>query len=283
MELILRRFRPIARSLAAEAPARGDDWGLTEEDLGALGAGAAPETRVLGHYTRHGLELLLERLGFFDRLRAMGFRHPELAVDFGSGVGQTIRMFGDAARTQLLMELRLSRNRRAVPGMDLAFIEWLLLQDPRKSFGPGQPRLPGQEHPGLGLLGEVAAWLVVACETIPLDGVGFVPAHYYTAVLGRHYLKFVEPAQQARFDALCDVLMPLDLAAAGHALEAGRVRDDAAGGAAAQWQAGPMVLPVSAALRARLESPEYAAAYTRARAAQALRLEPAETRGARHA
>jgi hypothetical protein len=276
MELILRRFRPIARSLAAEAHARIDDWGLTEADLGALGAGAAHETRVLGHYTRHGLELLLERLGFFDRLRAMGFRHPVLAVDFGSGVGQTIRLFGDEAHSELLMELRVSRNRRAVPGMDLAFIEWLLLQHPRKAFGPGQPRLPGQEHPGLGLLGEVAAWLVVACETIPLDGVGFVPAHYYTAVLGRHYLKFVDPERQARFDALCDVLAPLDLAAAGRALEAGRVRDVAAGGAAVQWHTGPMVLPVSAALRELVESPAYAAAYSRARAAQVLRLEPAE-------
>jgi hypothetical protein len=207
----------------------------------------------------------------------MGFRHPVLAVDFGSGVGQTIRLFGDEARTQLLMELRLSRNRRAVPGADLAFIEWLLLQDPRKAFGPGQPRLPGQEHPGLGLLGEVAAWLVVACETIPLDGVGFVPAYFYTAVLGRHYLKFVAPEQQGRFDALRDVLAPLDLAAAERALAAGRVRDRS--GAAVRWEATPMVLPVSAELRARVEGPEYDAACARARGALRLRLAPAETHG----
>jgi hypothetical protein len=93
----------------------------------------------------------------------------------------------------------------------------------------------------------------------------------------------VEPEPQARFDALCDALMPLDLAAAGRALEAGRVRDLTAGGAAVAWQAAPMVLPVSGALRARLESPEYAAAYARARAAQTLRLDPAETPGQPHA
>lgn len=269
MELILRRFRPIARSLAAApAPAGTDDWGLTEEDLGGLGAAAAHETRVLGHYSRHGLELLLERLGFFERLRILGFRHPALSVDFGSGTGQTIRLFGDDARTELIMELRLSRNRRVVPGMDLAFIEWLLLQNPRRQFGPGQPRLPGQEHPGLGLLGEVAGWLVVACETIPLDGIGFVPAHYYTAELGRHYLRFVRPEAQARFDALQQALVSLDLSAASRAIDERRVRD--AAGNAIDWVAEPMVVPVSAALRAQVRGPEYEIVYSRARAALAL-------------
>lgn len=276
MELILRRFRPIARSLAAGTASREtDDWGLTEEDLGGLGAGTPHETRVLGHYTRHGLELVLERLGFFDRVRALGFRHPALAVDFGSGVGQTIRLFGDDARTELLMELRLSRNRRAVPGMDLAFIEWLLLQNPRREFEANQPRLPGQEHPGLGLLGEVAAWLVVACETIPLDGIGFVPAHYYTAALGRQYLHFVRPEAQARFDALRDALRGLDLAAASRALDEGRVRDT--GGDAVPWPVEPMVMPVGPRLRELVQSPEYAAAYTRARQSEALRLDSAVT------
>jgi acetoin utilization deacetylase AcuC-like enzyme len=261
MELILRRFRPIARSIAPAAD--GDDWGLTEEDLGGLGAAGAHETRVLGHYTRHGLELLLERLGFFDRLRALGFRHPVLTVDFGSGVGQTIRLYGDAARTELVMELRLSRNRRAVPGMDLAFIEWLLLQNPRRQFDAHQPRLPGQEHPGLGLLGEVAAWLVVACETIPLDGIGFVPAHYYTAVLGRHYLRFVQPQAQARFDGLRDALRGLPLDAASRAIDEGRVLDGS--GATVEWPAEAMVMPVSERLRALVTGAAYDAAVARAR------------------
>lgn len=266
MELILRRFRPIARSLAPAAAV--DDFGLTEEDLGSLGAAARQDTRVLGHYTRHGLELLLERLGFFDRLRGMGFRHPVLSVDFGSGVGQTIRLYGDAGRAELVMELRLSRNRRAVPGMDLAFIEWLLLQNPRRQFGPDQPRLPGQEHPGLGLLGEVAAWLVVACETIPLDGLGFVPAHYYTAVLGSHYLRFVRPEAQACFAALRDALRDQDLAAASRAIDERRVRD--AAGKAVEWLVEPMVMPVSARLQALVQGDDYEAACARARAALAL-------------
>lgn len=265
MELILRRFRPIARSLA---PAAGlDSFGLSEEDLG-LGGAARHETRVLGHYTPHGLELLLERLGFVDRLRGMGFRHPLLHVDFGSGLGQTIRLYGDAGRVELVMELRLSRNQRVVPGMDLAFIEWLLLQNPRRRFGPNQPRLPGQEHPGLGLLGEVAAWLVVACETIPLDGLGFVPAHYYTAVLGRQYLRFVSAQAQARFDALHEALRDLDLGAASRALDQHRVRD--AAGHVVEWPVEPMVMPVSERLKALVQGSGYEAAVARARAGLAL-------------
>jgi acetoin utilization deacetylase AcuC-like enzyme len=278
IDLILSRFRPIARQLAAgqlqlqsrRGPEQAD-WALSEVDLAGLAPGVTGTQRVLGYYSRHGLELLLERLGFFQQLRDRGFRHPVLDVELGHERGETIRVYGAPDRRELLLELRMNRNRRLVPGMEVLYVEWLLLQNPRAAFTERLPPLPGQEHPGLGLLGEVAAWLVVMCETLGLDGVVFVPAHYYTAALGQHRLRFLAPEDQARFEALREAVAGMSLAQAERAIAAGRVVN-ATTAEAVRWRPAPMVAPVSGRLRALVESPAYDEARTRERVALRPRL-----------
>jgi len=276
MDIALARFRPVARALTAgprpqrESGAAAEEWGLSESDVAAPAAGGAGEL-VLGHYSRHALELLLERLGVFKRLRDLGFPHPVLDVAFGHALGETIRVFGDAGRADLVMELRMNRSRRAVPGMDVLYVEWLLLQNPRAAFGGRIVPLPGQEHPGLGMLGEVAAWLVVMCETLGLDGVVFVPAHYYTAALGRHRLRFLEPEDQARFEALHQAVTGMSLAEADRAIAAGRVLDGTTG-QPVSWRPAPMVVPVSGRLKGLVGGPSYSELVAQARPARPLRL-----------
>jgi hypothetical protein len=272
MEAMLRRFRPIAREFAAQGLAAAvptgsqDDFGLTAEDLGAFGGGAdlTRETRILGHYSQHGIELLYERLGFYKKLRTLGYTHPVLDVDFASGLGQTLRIYGDEAKTLLLMELRLNRGHRVVPGMEVIFVEWLLLQNPRVAFTDQVRRLPGQEHPGLGLLGEVVGWMMVACETIGLDGIVHVPSHFHLAVVGRHHLRFLQPEHQAHFEALLEALRGVPLVEATRLLEAGQVVD-AKTGEPVRYIPGPTVMPVSARLRDLVQSPAYDAAVKRER------------------
>jgi acetoin utilization deacetylase AcuC-like enzyme len=280
MELALGRFRPIARQFTehgatpgALGPATGSEWSLTESDLAGIAHGVAAEPRVLGHYSSHGLELLFERLGLFRQLRDRGFRHPVLDVAFGHAMagGETIRVYGDAERRDLVMELRMSRNRRVVPGMDVVYVEWLLLQNPRVPFGARLAPLPGQDHPGLGMLDEVAAWMIVVCETLDLDGVVFEPAHYYTAAVGRHRLRFLEPEDQARFEALQEAVAGMSLADADRAIAEGRVVD-AATGEPVRWRPGPMVVPVSGRLKALISGPSYEGALEAARDARRLRL-----------
>jgi acetoin utilization deacetylase AcuC-like enzyme len=276
MELALGRFRPVARQFAESALVRSEtraataEWSLSEADVAAPAQGRAGD-RILEHYSRHSLELLLERLGFFKRLRDRGFRHPVLDVEFGHALGETIRVYGDAARAELLMELRINRSQRVVPGMDVLYVEWLLLQNPRAAFGGRLAPLPGQEHPGLGMLGEVAAWLVVMCETLGLDGVVFVPAHYYTAALGHHRLRFLEPEHQARFEALQQAVAGMSLADADRAITEGRVVDGATG-EPVRWHPAPMVVPVSPRLKGLVLGPSYEWAVGTARSAMRVRL-----------
>ena len=152
------------------------------------------------------------------------------------------------------MELRVRRDRKTMPDMQLLYAEWLLLQNPRKQFDEDRPRLPGQEHPGLGLLAEIVALMVVMCERIGLDGIMFVPAHYYMAALGRRHLVFVNPVDAAVYEAMRRAVSGLGLADATRAIEDGRVID-ATSRSAVAWHTPLMILPVNEELRGRLAHP----------------------------
>jgi len=253
VDTIVRRFR----RLEAEVPARlhSDpgvsgiaDWSLSEDDLQLIVPPEIRDTRVLGEYSRHGIELTLERLGILNQVRAKGFACPSVTVHLASSLGHTVRLYGDAQHRELLMELRMRRDKSTMSGMEFLYAEWLLLQNPRKQFASARPRLPGQEHPGLGLLAEIVALMVVMCERIGLDGIMFVPAHYYMAALGRRHLMFMNTEDARFYAAISRAVSGLALAEATSAIENGSVVNSV-DGAVVKWHTPLMVLPINEELR----------------------------------
>ena len=260
--LLLQSFRRIRRSLdPATLTSDPSDlnWKLTEADLVGVLPDATRPTRFLEYFSRHGVELLLERFGILDALRMRGYEHPEVEVDLSHPLGETVRIFGGPDRSELLMELRVHRSTRAVPELELLVIEWLLLQHPRAEFGPYRRPLPGQQFPGLGMLKDVLGWVVMQCEILGLDGVFYSPSSYHVAAQSRSLVRFLHPEHEARFRALKAAMPGLSLSEASQAIEQGRMRD-AATGATVRWEGEPMVLPVSSRLKERVFTESYEAA-----------------------
>lgn len=253
-EITLRRYRYISRLLPTDelSGAGGhDEFGLTEADLFLPAWGVRRESRLLGFYTKHGVELVLERTGIFDRLRDLGFDQPTLDVDLDDPAGETVRVFGAPDRKEVLVEMRLRRDRRSIPEMELLTIEWLLLQNPRASFSPTRPALPGQKHPGLGMLKDTVALLIVACERLRLDGLVFVPSQFHVASQLHGRLFFLNPQALARYNALHRAFAGRSLAEGSRAIAEGRVVDTATG-EVFRWQPETMVLPISEKLMGEL-------------------------------
>ncbi len=258
-EITLLGYRERIRRLdpaALREPAAENDWGLTEADiLGSFGP-ATHRTRFLGQYSRHAVELILETSGLLERLRAMGFAHPTLVMDLDNPAGETLRLFSSSDRSELLMELRVRRDQRTLPGMELLRLEWLLLQNPRARFSRGRQPLPGQRHPGLGLLNDVMALLILLAERLELAGILFVPSHYHLGSKGRRFLRFLDPADEGWLQAVAQAVENLPLAQATRAVAAGRLAERATGEGVA-WRPMPMLLHTSERLRRRLHSAEY--------------------------
>lgn len=257
-ELTLARFRAITGTLdpASLTSEPGDfSWSLTEDDLVGIVPGGPRKTRFLSYFSIHGVELVLERYGVLNRLRLLGFEHPTIDLDLNEGIGETLRIWASPDRKDLVVELRLDRSRRAVAGCEVLTVEWLLLQNPRAKFGPFRRPLPGQKHPGLGLLKEIFGFLVMICEILELDGIFFVPSSYHVAAQSRQVVHFLEPQDEALFEALQNLLGDRPLAVASNAVAEGRIRDIE--GKTLEWKGLPMVLPVSGALKERVSGPHY--------------------------
>ena len=257
-EVTLSRYRHLAHRLggALDKPEpASDDWGLTEAELfGSLGV-TGQEELFLGRLSQHEMELILEWTGILAHLRQMGFDYPTLSFDCGEVSGDTLRIFSDRGRKELLIELRVRYDRHSIPSMELLSLEWLLLQNPRSDFSSRRP-LPGQTYPGLGLLGEMASLLILICDRLRMDGLIFVPSHLHLAVKGKKYLRFVSPDDEVWFRAVYAAVADLPLAEASNAVARGRVVD-ASSGEPAEWHPMSMVMPISDRLHDLVEGEAY--------------------------
>jgi len=222
------------------------DWALTEKDLN--GAGPLHHYRFLDYYSKHGFEMALEKYGLFDRLRAKGYHRLKVEWHLDDPVGHTFRILSRDPPSPPLLELRLRRDRGTIPGMELLSVEWLLIQDSQASFTLERPLLPGQKYPGMGLLRDMSALLVLICERLNLDGLVFTPSHYYLALLGRRLIYFLDPQDDARFRALQQTTKNLRLLEAARVVDRGRVIDTRTG-KRFRWQPSPAILPVSERLK----------------------------------
>ena len=63
------------------------------------------------------------------------------------GLATPCGSIGDGERTELLMEVRFRRDQTRLPGMEVLYLEWLLLQNPRRDFACGKHVHPRPEAP----------------------------------------------------------------------------------------------------------------------------------------
>ena len=258
-EATLMRYRYIGQSLDEGELSGGlaDLLSFDETDFLAGLEAQSREQRLLGYYSRHGVELALEKYGILPRLRKLGF-DPHVELELGDPNGDTIRVWGKTGREELLAEIRMRRDRSTVVGMELLSIEWLLLQNPRAQWMGGRRPLPGQQHPGLGMFADVLALQQLMCERLDLDGIVVVPSHYHVAAQWRARLHFLDPVDEGRFRSAGHLLSSYPTAKAARIVQRGLVREKASGHAYV-YEPKPMVFPVKSRLRERVVGKDYEA------------------------
>ncbi len=165
-----------------------------------------------------------------DKLRDRGYHRVHVEFDLSHGTGQRLKLLSH--RGEFLIDLVAKIDRSHAPWRFL-WVEWLMMQDPRKE--PNRPLLPDQEAPGLGCSLDILGMLVMAAERLGVDGVVFNPARFHIAWMARGKAEFLDPHDRVQFDNRREAFgrRPLHEAAE-------RLKD---------WAPGPMVMPVSDALK----------------------------------
>jgi acetoin utilization deacetylase AcuC-like enzyme len=215
------RFAVVSREMSPSDLSESGE--LTAEDLEeALGIRPHRQRLLLGFYTASGIEHALFRYGMFEQLERMGFRQFRAAFD-AAGLGDRLRVYGEAdAKEHLLVELILEKRR--IAGVEVLYVHWMSLRNPRAQFSERRPRLPGQDVPGLGLAREAGSMLARMAVRLGLSGVVIRPAHYHMAYAARHEFAFIDPRRQGRFEALVRDMAPRPLLETTTAMAAGRIR-----------------------------------------------------------
>lgn len=229
-----KRFAVVAAGLSPRELTESEAF--SAEDLEeALGIRPSRQRLLLGFYTAAGLEHALYRFGVLDHLERLGYRQFRVEFD-RTGAGERVRLRGQAEGVEhVLVEIVLERRR--VAGVEVLYVHWVSLRNPRARFSPARPRLPGQEVPGLGLAREVATILARMAVRLGLWGVVVRPSHYHTAYAFRHAMTFVDQDRQGRFEALVRDLEGVPLLEATIAMAEGRIRMN---GAPYVWEADEM-------------------------------------------
>ncbi len=227
----------------------------------------------LGVYSAKGGRLAFERYGFFDLLRERGFQ-PVLSLDLADPDEHKLRIH-DGVRDSAHLLIELSVGYRDVELPDgtatrLLYIGWLMMQDPKRSFEPDRPRLPEQEHPGLGLFPHFGYLLKLIAVRVGCDGLLNHPSHFHNAVLYGKFFQFVDPTTEGRFRALERDLKELDLADATRHVREGRVLED--GGETLKWEPSLQIAPLTPRAKQWFVSEEYRTTMERARDASKFRL-----------
>ena len=210
---IRRRYAHVFRSLGrAELQANAPDAELSLGDLFE----PASEPLWLGFYTRDGLELALERYGFLDEVRALGYE--ELTIELSvEDEEQMFRLKSALPRSaQPLVELVARRSHLSMrddlsaqfssASLPILSVEWLLLQNPLRDFDEDRLPLPGQLLPGLGLGRQVFELLRNICRRLELGALVTVPSFLHNAVLYGEEFRFMDPRVQGRFEAIIKAL-----------------------------------------------------------------------------
>lgn len=249
----LSRRRAIARRLSPYILRASSESSRSLSD--PQGAGL-----YLGYYSHSGIEQAFEAYGVYAALRQLGFGHIQLQLQTEDPFEHRLTLYDGAAEAQqLLHEIVVRRRRLNFDTTDSRFggqrfemlgIEWICLQNPRRSFSDARPALPGQQHPGLGLGQLVLDLLQLTAERLGLDGLITIPAWFHNAVFYHTRFRYLSLQAEARLQALYRQLArPLGLHRTAWAIETAQVREN---GQPFVWFHEDMILPLAPALKTGL-------------------------------
>jgi len=228
--------------------------------------------RLLGRYDADAVTRMFEEGGVLDAVRAKGFQRPRLTLGLIDSPLTHVQLHADkAGGSHLLFDGCLTEATADTDAFGLRgagrsgpasviVIFWAREQDPTARFSSDRPRLPLQDHPGLGVLRKVFRIGARIALEMKKDGLAAYPKFPHDAIIffrSRLFL-FLHGEEQGRLEAMWRDLGTLGLRDFSLAVSAGAVFD--ASGSIVCGQPGLQVHPLSDVLLEHFNSDAYAAA-----------------------
>lgn len=266
---IPKRYWRIAKRLSTaqlQEPNSTDSL-LSERDMFELNIGNRSEGLFLGFYSKKGMINALQRYGIIDHLNKLGFKDLLFEMDTNDPyIHRFIIYNGKKESSRLLVEAVLRRKMIEIQMPFSTFlngkyyetlaIEWLCMQNPKKTFSKERPQMPGQMFPGLGMASKAVEILLLTAWRLRLAGLVNTPDHYHNAYLYSRIFYYINPEHQAWFLALSRALKKYPVEVISWAIEWEAVFDEITK-KPMQWVIGEQIVPLDKELKELFESEEY--------------------------
>eukprot|EP01116_Phalansterium_solitarium_P010644 TRINITY_DN2568_c0_g2_i5.p1 TRINITY_DN2568_c0_g2~~TRINITY_DN2568_c0_g2_i5.p1 ORF type:complete len:330 (+),score=-83.26 TRINITY_DN2568_c0_g2_i5:104-1093(+) len=207
---------------------------FTDEDLDGLFGKSSD--KILGVYSEQDIWDAMHKFGVIDHVAKQGFKQLSVTSDtsdpFVHEVVLTDQILANnGPETRFLIKVFI-RRRDFVPinfkahgrfpaevqdfmdvmlkgvTLHLTVIEYMIMQNPTKTFESDRRQLPSQRHPGLGCGRKMDLALKHMAEEHGRDGMLNFPENWHNAYFyqaGEGY-QFINPAFQGHFNSLCENL-----------------------------------------------------------------------------
>jgi hypothetical protein len=264
------RQKPASHLFHVVAPPDLAGFELTQSDLDDQLRGRKLSSLFLGEFEIPQIEPALERFGIVGRLHELGYGRVEVEFHARGPFEHFLRIVeagGD--EPVLLAEIVLKLGRYApprqplpahpLPPLDVISIEWMLMQHVRGEFTDRHRRLPGQEHPGLGLGHKVMDLLLWVATFLEKDAMLNMPAYFHNAVFYDRWFKFSDPLKQGEMNAIVRDLSAegCDLSAMSYAAYFGCLVEKNSG-AHYHWEPREQILPLAEKAKHYFALPDWA-------------------------
>lgn len=252
------RFRRIYEHLSGAELAVSEEQDLSLEDLGLDADQDARVDLVFGTYSHQGLRKALDAYGLLQRVEERVGEPLEMRIQCEDPFRPRFVLWNRCLHAPVA-DVALRRASGAEVGLTgelatapLLYLDSLLLQDPGRPFDWSRPPLPGQQHPGLNIAGQVLDLLLLMARRIGAEGMALVPATFAAACVYERRFLFVDGDAQARFLSLREAGRQYPRWLLAWAVELGCFRDTE--GQPALYLPTPMLSPLSRRLAQHLDS-----------------------------
>ena len=267
--IIKKKYWNIAKRLTTAQLQKESDADLLfdESDLFNVNIGRRGNNLFLGFYSREGLRLAFEKYSVFGTLRDLGFTDLLFLVNTDDPYLHKLSIYdGVQDPEHLLIEVVLKRELVTInmpfeteingTTYETLAIEWLCMQNPRKSFSETRPQLPAQAYPGLGMASKAVELLMITAWRLNLSGVVNTPQHYHNAYLYSRIFFYLNPEYEAMLIAMKRDMEGHPLNVVAWAIEWGAVVEKNSG-KPLTWPAGKQIVPLNERLKDFFNSRTY--------------------------
>ncbi len=229
------------------------EFSLNQEEILAGPPEARGSYNFLGYFPPGTIDRFLKERGVYRKLETLGFRDLILTVDTHDVFRQRLAIHSQSVVPQnLLAEVVLKRqylqlkspfpSAAANQNFEFLAVEWLCLQNPRKTFSPELPRLPGQTFPGLGMGKLALEFFAEAAQRMKLAGILNVPEYFHNSQIYSRRMNFLDPVSEGKRMALArDLLGELSLAELSWAIDRNCVQENSK---PFTWFTSPQIFPL---------------------------------------